>query len=248
MESDIPSSSNQSSITQFFNRLRATDIAGTYRKHAARHIIRVPVDGSRLHTSFSSLYKRVLIPRIRRAVNIPAHDVVQRTNDAANYLARTTIEQMAVCLRNKLESYGEPQIARDLLGVTPLAVGTDQLAFAATLIETFGTFSVMERHHDRVLYVAELTRGSNGRFGCTAAQVRRNRERTLKLAISVVLMQFPYNTIPTHSVPTLTVEPRPRRRRLRLWRPQDGPPRPDRAGQLQQHGRGPLVAHGHSRQ
>ena len=153
----------------FHSRLRSEYVTGARRLHTSGQLHRVSVDGARLHSTFSSIFRKILAPRFRRSCTVVPADLAQHTVAASNYLARLVILQMAAVLRNKLESRGAAEEAQRLVGARP-AVGVRQLVTIASLIETFGVFAVQERFHDRVVFVAQLAQ-ADGRYGVAPESV-----------------------------------------------------------------------------
>jgi len=159
-----------SSWQSFKDQGDAVGLFAPRRYTPTRRLQLVDVDSVTLFASVRSFFTRILTPRIRRAANVPANELADYTTRGARYLARLTIESMGVVLRNKLEHLGESNLARELIGPETFTVGQPTLKPIAALIETFGTYQVTSRHHDRVLYVARLTRGPNRRFGVAALE------------------------------------------------------------------------------
>jgi hypothetical protein len=166
----LPGAPQKSAWSDLAGQLRSVDVIGATRKTAVYRIHRVAVDGPLLHRSLTSFYKRLLVSRIRRTAPCPANSVIEYADRGSRYLSRLTIESMAVVLRNKLEQYGEIDLSHTLLDQTPITIGARILKPISTLIETFGTYKINDRYHDRVLYVAILSRGGDRRFGCSNAE------------------------------------------------------------------------------
>lgn len=155
---------------------KATDAFGLRRDVPDARLVRVDVDGQKLHRSFASIYRRILLSRLRRYVTVPGNELTDYVNRGANALARITIQAMGGILRNKLEARGYPDLAEELIGAHVITTGAKIPKFVSQLVETFGLFEVRERYHDRTLYYTHLARGQNGRFGVNVADVSHQQE------------------------------------------------------------------------
>lgn len=89
------------------SHLQALSIIGARRFHVFGRVREVPVDGARLHLTFSSILEKILRPRLWRSGYVLPSDVTQHITAASNHLAKMVILQMAVVLRNKLAASGQ---------------------------------------------------------------------------------------------------------------------------------------------
>jgi len=99
------------------------DAIGASRQTSMRRVHLVPVDPIAFHRTFRSAFTRLLRPRMRRTAPVAAAELERHTTRGARAYARVFLEVCAVVQRNKLEAFGETDLAFRLFGNGPLSVG-----------------------------------------------------------------------------------------------------------------------------